>query len=63
MSRPMIAAGTMPKFDRAEYRPPMLGTPKNMRRKPSLSAMCCSFEPGSVMAMKRFPASSTLKLS
>jgi len=28
----MTAAGTKPKFDSAEYRPPMLGTPKKMCR-------------------------------
>ena len=27
-SIPMSAAGTIPKSERAEYRPPMLGTPK-----------------------------------
>jgi len=54
-SRPITAAGTMPKFERAEYRPPMLGMPKKMCRNPSRSATCCNFDPGSVMAMKRSP--------
>ena len=35
----------------------MSGQPKKTCRKPSRSATCCSFEPGSVMAMKRRPAS------
>ena len=35
----------------------MLGSPKKMWRNPSASATCCIFEPGSVIAMKRFPAS------
>ena len=56
-STPMMAAGTIPKFERAEYRPPMLGTPKRMCLKPSLSATCCILEPGSVTAMNRCPAS------
>ena len=36
----------------------MFGQPKKTRRKPSRSATCCIFEPGSVMARKRLPASS-----
>jgi hypothetical protein len=53
----MAAAGTRPKSDSTEYRPPMFGHPKKMCRKPSPSATCCIFEWGSVMATKRLPAS------
>ena len=56
-SRPMMAAGTMPKSLSTEKRPPMDGWPKKIRRKPSASERCCIFEPGSVMAMKRRPIS------
>ncbi len=57
-SSPIIAPGTMPKFDSAEYRPPMLGTPKKIRRKWSASATCCNFDPGSVMASTSWPGCS-----
>ena len=39
-SRPMTAAGAMPKFDGAEYRPPIVGTPREMCRNPRA---CASF--------------------
>ena len=58
MSRPMTAAGTMPKWESAEYRPPMLGRPWKMCRNLSPRATCSIFEPGSVTAMKRDPACS-----
>ena len=35
----------------------MSGQPAKTCRNPSISAICCSFDPGSVMAMKRRPAS------
>ncbi len=35
----------------------MLGSPKKIRRKPSCSAVCCSFDPGSVIAMNLLAAS------
>ena len=57
MSSPMMAAGTMPKSLSTEKRPPMVGWPKKIRRKPSASERCCIFEPGSVIAMNRRPIS------
>src|SRR5512135_2520119 len=55
-STPMAAAGIIPKSESAEYRPPMLGRPKNIRQNPSRSATCCIFDPGSVMATKCVPS-------
>ena len=55
-SRPITAAGTMPKFDSAENRPPIDGTPANVRRKPSEAARRSRLEPGSVIATKRAAA-------
>ena len=55
-SIPMMAAGTMPKFDRAEYRPPMLGTPGKMERNWRCWASCWSGLAGSVIAINRAPA-------
>ena len=57
-SRPITAPGSMPKSDRAEYRPPIDARPCATWRKPFSSASCSSFEPGSVIAMKRRGASS-----
>ncbi len=56
MSSPIAAAGTRPKSDSTEYRPPMLGMPNAMWRNRSRSAIVCNFDPGSVMAMNREPA-------
>ena len=56
-SSPIAAAGTRPKSDRTEYRPPMPGIPNAMCRNRSRSATFCIFDPGSVMAMKRDPTS------
>ena len=50
---PITAAGTRPKFDSAENRPPMLGTPTKMcRKRVGLARSVSSFEPGSVIATK-----------
>ena len=56
MSSPIAAAGTRPKSDSTEYRPPMLGMPNAIWRNRSRSAIVCNFDPGSVMAMNREPA-------
>ncbi len=42
MSSPIAAAGTMPKSDSTEYRPPMLGFPNATCRNRSRSAIVCS---------------------
>ena len=55
-SRPMTAAGAMPKGDRAEKRPPMLGSPWKTARYRASAARSSSAEPGSVIATKREPA-------
>ena len=47
MSIPDSAAGTRPKYDSAENRPPMSGRFRNVCRKPRSSARAASFEPGS----------------
>ena len=57
-SAPITAPGTIPKADNAEYRPPIDSRPWAMSRNPFSSASCSSFDPGSVMAMKRFGACS-----
>ena len=57
-SRPIAAAGTIPNGDRAENRPPMLGTPRNTARYPEAEARSSSADPGSVIATKREPAAS-----
>ena len=53
---PMAAAGTMPKWESAEKRPPTLGSPWKTFRKPSRWACLSRSVPGSVMATKRLPA-------
>ena len=55
-SRPIAAAGTIPKLESAEYRPPIVGSPWKMYRNLSVSASFSSFDPGSVTAIKRLPA-------
>ncbi len=55
-SSPIAAAGTRPKLDSTEYRPPMAGSPMNTCRNPSASATFCILEPGSVTATKCEPA-------
>ena len=54
---PWSAAGSRPKADSAEKRPPTLATPGTQARKPRLRAVVSRLEPASVMAMKRAPAS------
>ena len=53
---PMAAAGTMPKWESAEKRPPTLGSPWKTFRKPSRWACLSRSVPGSVMATKRLAA-------
>jgi hypothetical protein len=59
MSSPSRAAGTKPKYDRTEYRPPMSGGLMNVRQNPRSRESCSSPVPGSVMATNwappRFP--------
>jgi len=55
-STPISAAGTSPKNDSAEKRPPMRGSLTNVRRKPRSAASFCSGVPGSVIATKCAPA-------
>ncbi|MNC87017.1 hypothetical protein D3C83_27110 [compost metagenome] len=57
MSMPAAAAGPSPKLESAEKRPPMLGTPGRMAAKCSRLALVSKALPGSVIAMKRAPAS------
>jgi len=57
------AAGTRPKNDRAEKRPPMSGSFRKTWRKPNSRAHSSSFDPGSVMAAKCPPAFSLPSLS
>ena len=57
-SMPRSAAGNSPKYDRAEYRPPMLASPWNTARKPRSVARRSSADPASVTATNRDPAAS-----
>jgi hypothetical protein len=52
MSWPISAAGTMPKNDSAEYRPPMSDGLMKISRKRSARARLARSVPSSVMAMK-----------
>ena len=56
-SRPHRAAGTRPKTDSAEKRPPTVGSPRNTPRKERSRASLSRSLPGSVMATKCLPAS------
>ena len=55
-STPASAAGTRPKFESAEYRPPICGSPGKIRRTLRRVASFSRAEPGSVMTTKRSPA-------
>ena len=57
-SMPRSAAGNSPKYDSAEYRPPMLASPWNTARKPRSVARRSSADPASVTATNRVPAAS-----
>ena len=46
----------MPKFESAEYRPPIVSRPCSTARKPSACASRSSADPGSVMATNRAAA-------
>ena len=52
-SIPQIAAGTMPKTDKTEKRPPISASPLKTRINPSVPASVSRLVPGSVMAIKR----------
>ena len=56
-SSPIAAAGSSPKFESAENRPPMDGMPWNTCLNRSARAIWSNCEPGSVMATKRAAAS------
>ena len=49
-SMPTSEAGTVPNADSTEKRPPTVGSPNAIARKPSRSATFCICEPGSVIA-------------
>ena len=55
MSTPASAAGTRPKYERAEYRPPISGGFSKTRAKLRSAASFASSLPGSVIATKRSP--------
>ena len=57
ISTPIRAAGTMPKGESAEKRPPIVGSPASTPRKPRSRASCSRALPGSVTAAKRLPFS------
>ena len=55
MSTPINAAGTSPKKDRAEKRPPIDAGFRKVRRKPVSVASLSSGRPGSVLATNCMP--------
>src|SRR5437868_11715762 len=57
---PIAVAGTMPKFDSTEYRPPIDFKPWKTWRKPAAVAIFSTCEFGSVTVTKRLAASASL---
>ena len=56
ISTPRRAAGTRPKWERAEKRPPMSGNARMTARKPLSTPRTSRLEPGSVIATNREPS-------
>lgn len=63
ISIPVSAAGTNPNTERAEKRPPTVGSPENTARQPSLRAWRSRSLPGSVMATRCFTTCSPSSFS